>query len=407
MKVNGRWGFELLELARFTALASLPEQNVKAIRAPYLLSQNQRYRVELESSKPIALGVARFAGKAVKLERESDGKVYLTLEPGRQEAGPTRLEVFAGEDASAHQRVLSQEYWVVSGSNFHVVWPQGSKAVQLVSDRAELAKALLGVEEIRVASAVFRRRSTDSVIFDATAPLPEEIPPGSKAEIVFREAAQGTVPNVHLETPSPPSEVTFQLYPRASNRAEGYQILLPPESGLLALGSPTEFRLRASSAWPGQTKLEMELVGPNGQKQSQKYSSSPKSGEQLLREKGALLFGEFTPTATGQLVGRLSSPVRNTELLLEWSKATEWTVVDLPRIRGVEIEQDLALLSGEDLDVTISQVFRSEKDATGVPLERRSDGAYQVSLPGLDPNEFWVTLSDDPTDRRLKVSKKR
>ena len=405
VKVNGRWGFEPLELARFTALASLPEQSVKATKAPYLLSQNQRYRVELETTKPIALGEAKFAGRPVKLEREPDGKVYLTLEPGRQESGPTRLEVYAGTDTAAHQRVLSQEYWVVSGSNFHVVWPQGSKTVQLVSDRAELAKALLGVEEIRVASAVFRRRASDSVLFDATGPLPEQIPPGAKAEIVFRESVHGAVPNVHLETPTPPNEVVFQLYPRASQRVEGYQIQLPPESGLLALGSPLEFRLRASSAWPGQTRLELELVGPNGQKQSQKYSSSPKGGEQLLREKGALLFGEFTPTATGQLVGRLSSPVRNTELTLEWTKSTEWTVVDLPRLRGVELAEDQILLSGEDLDVTISQVFRSESEPTGAALERRSDGTYEVSLPGLDPTEFWVTLSDDPTDRRLKVSR--
>lgn len=408
VKVLGQWGFEPVELAHFKALASLPAGDLKAHGAPYLLSQNQRYRVDLVSSKPVALGTAKFAGRAVKVERGSEGRATLTLDPSRLEVGPTRLEIYAGDDTAAHQRVLSQEFWVVSGSNFHVVWPQGSRTVQLVSERVELAKVLLGVEAIRVGDVTFARRDAESLLFDATMPLPKEgMPAETRAEIVFQEASRGTVSNVHLETPKPPAEVFFQLYPRSAPLGDlAYAIELPPESGLLALGRPTEFRLRASTAWPGQTRLALDLVGPNGQSHGQSYSSSPKSGEQLLREKGTLLFGDFTPAATGKLFCRLNSPVRDTELFLEWRLPTEWTVVDLPRLRQVDNSPEgVVILKGEDLDVAIAQVFAGEGGGEGAPLRRRSDGTYEVSLEGLDPREFWIALSDDPQARRLRVTR--
>lgn len=407
VKVLGQWGFEPIELAHFKALASLPEGGLKVDGAPYLLSQNQRYRVDLSSPRPVALGTARFAGRAVKVERESDGRAALTLDPSRLPVGPTRLEVYAGNDTAGHQRILSQEFWVVSGSNFHVVWPQGSKTLQLVSDRAELAKVLLGVESIRVGDMTFVRRNAESLLFDTTTPLPAEGPTETKAEIVFQEASRGAVSNVHLEIPKPPTEVSFLLYPRSTPAGNlDYSIELPPESGLLALGRPTEFRLRASTAWSGQTRLELDLVGPNGQSHRQSYSSNPKSGEQLLREKGILLFGDFTPAATGTLICRLSSPVRDTELSLEWRLATEWLVVDLPRLRQVDEGPDgVVILKGEDLDVTIARVFATEEGTEGAPLQRRSDGTYEVSLEGLDPREFWAALSDDPQARRLRVTR--
>ena len=407
VKVTGHWGFEPVTIAQFKALASVPEDSVTLLNAPYLLSQSQHYWVELQTPKPISLGVAKFAGRPVKIEEGAGGRIQLTLEPSRAESGLARLEVYAGQDTAAHQRVFSREFWIVSGSKFHAVWPQGSKSLQLISDKVELDKVLLGVAEVRVGESVFARRNSESKLFDLTTEnsATEKDPLEVKAELRFAEASRGAVPNVHVERPGPPAEVAFELYPRTgSTSGLPFAIELPPESQFLALGSPTEFRLRASSAWAGQTRLNLDLVGPNGQKQSQVYSSRPQSGERVLREKGVLLFGDFTPQATGKLLCQLTSPVPDSELTLNWALPTDWTVVDLPKIRSVESSEGRVVLKGEDLDVTLSGIY-AEPEGDGAPLSRRPDGDYEVQLSGLDPSEFWISLSDDPISRRLRVSR--
>lgn len=418
IKVLGSWGFEPLLLAHFYALASLPEGELKAVNAPYLLSQGQRYRVEFLRSKAVALGTVRFGGRKVIMERDREGEAYVTLEPDKFPTGLTTLEVFAGTDTSGAARLLSQDFRVVPGYHFHVVWPLGSRSLQLVCARSELREALREVTEVRVGELIFSRESSDSDRFELSAAgVLDEVAPASTAELHFAEPDRGAVSSVHLERPAPPEQVAFELYPHSrsgpgSSSAKRsdvgslseHFVELTPESQLLAVGQSSEFRLRAGSDWPDTTTLRLELVSSGGQTKDHSYSVSAK-GEERLQQKGALLYGEFTPSAPGRLSCRLSSPIAQTDLRLEWDLPTDWTVVELPQIHQVRVGETV-MMKGENLDVTVARVYRAKDpavDPEGAAPRRAPDGSYTVDQPWLNPAEFWICLNDDPNRLRLRV----
>ena len=392
VRVQGQWGFEPLPLVEFTALKGGAE--LSAAGAPFLLSQSQRYRLQLESPSPVAIGHARFAGREVKVEREG-GRPYLSLDPGRVTPGKTRLEVYAGQGPDPANLLLSKDFYVASGSNFHVLWPRGSHRCELVCREAELEPVLSKVTAIRLGGATFERQPGSAIFVTPKAPEA-----AAQAELLFSDSALGTVPSVHVETPTPHRRADLQIYPLGRDAGQAYVLDLDPsKSHLLANQARAEFRLRGGEPWPDGSKLVLELVGPGGQVAAQPFSAQPASGEERLRLKGELLFGDFTPRATGKLRCRLSTPISGSALPLEWTLETDWQVVDVPTLRRVSFEEGFVTLEGTDLDITIARVYASESDPQGAELVRQADGSYRAGLTDLDPNTFWLELADAPGQR--------
>ena len=386
VRVSGRWGFDELSLANLHVLRSA--ESLKLTHAPYLLSQGQKYRLALQSEFPVAIGQARFAGRPIQVEG-----THLQIEPGRGSVGPAKLELYAGDKPDAGNLLLSQDFWVVAQSSFHVLLPQGGSRCELVSKDEELSRVLQDVKAVRVGKTLFHREGER--LFSTAQPSGAE---GETAELIFENEVRGSVDGVYLARPRPPREVDVQLYPRARRtQSKAYRIELDPARHLLASGQPYEFRLRSPQAWPGGTSLTLELRGPAEQVTRTEFG-------QELRVKGDLLFGDFTPRSSGDLVCRLSSPIPESRLPLEWSVASPWKVVDLPEIRRITMQNGVAILEGEQLDVTVARLFSSANDPTGSPLERRPDGTCQVALPDLQPEEFWLELTDLPgPEHRLRV----
>lgn len=400
VKVVGRWGFDPVPLVEMEALRAVAEKNAVTMpNAPYLLSQGQRYRLNLHSNTPIAVGRARLAGRDVKVERGS-GDLQIALDAARLPEGPASLEIFAGQSTGASNLVHRQEFWVISSSNFHVLLPQNSKTCQLMVRQPELEKALDGAQAVKVGSTLFRRRP-GTFLFDATEPLS----PGRSelsADLLFEG---GRVSQVHLERPETPGEVTLELFSRPSPSRPPYRVELPPH--LLARGEPIEFRLRSPRPWRGGTELIIELLGPADQVMGQSFSATPGPAQRPMRVKGNLLFGDYKPKGTGLLSCRFRSPLESSSLALEWGQTTPWRVVDVPRITQVSRRDNILYLRGQDLDIAISRVFHHPdpgQDPEGARLQRLPDGRYAVTLTGVEAEEFWIELSDLPGEgRRFRV----
>lgn len=400
VRVSGGWGFEPLELATFTALRSVPQGGLSIPDAPYLLSSGRRYRWELRSPFPIALGKIRLDGREVALEPGQPPR--LSVEPGRAKEGPVKLEVFAGRSTEPAGLILSQEFYLMSASSFHVLWPEGSTRCELIVKGVEVAKALAGTKTIKLGSVTFQRSSPDSLIFDSSTSAPAAAH-GQQAELLFE--GQGAVSGVHVERPSPPRGVELQLFPRRAGETPSNRFEIDLEPGkrrLLARGAPAEFRLRSTVPWPGDTELVLEAVGPAGQKVEQSYRVRPGAEQAPLRIKGELLFGDYTPQGAGTLRCRLRSPIPGSKLWLEWTLETPWRVVDLPELSEAAVRDAEGVLEGENLDITISKVFLSpdpSADPVGFDLARRPDGSYLLPVAGFNPDSFWVELGDLPGQR--------
>lgn len=400
VRVVGQWGFDPLPLADLQALRSVPDGAVSVPNAPYLLSQGQRYRLDLHSEVPIALGRARLGGREVRLEAEQETP-QVVLEPGRLPDGPASLEIYAGQVMEPPYLVHRQDFWVISNSNFHVLLPEDSSTCQLVVRQPELEKALDGAQTITVGSSSFRRRP-GTLLFDRAGD--GEPGPADSAEILFD---RGRVADVHLERPRKPGEINLEIFTRSPLGSTPYRVDLP--SNLLARGKMAEFRLRSRQPWRGGTELSIELLGPADQVERQTFSATPGPERCLMRMKGNLLFGDYTPGGTGALVCRFRSPLENSQLSLEWSQTTPWRVVDVPEISNAVQFQDTVYLQGPDLDIAIRRVYRdpdADQDPDGASLQRLPDGRYAVELPGLNAQEFWIELSDLPSDgRRFRVAR--
>ncbi len=399
VKVLGQWGFDPLELASFTALRSVPPGGLTLPDAPYLLSSGRRYRWELRSPFPIALGKVRLDGREVALEATQAGQPpRLTVEPGKGKEGPVKLEVFAGQSTDPANLVLSKEFYLMSSSSFHVLWPEGSPRCEVITKGPEVAKALAGTRTIKLGALTFHRSSPDSLIFDSLSST--LIPPKAEeqAELLFE--GHGAVSGVHVERPSAPKGVELQLYPRRGAPAPSSPFEVDLEPGkrqLLARGAASEFRLRCLSPWPGETELTLEAVGPAGQKVEQAYRIRPKSEQAPLRIKGELMFGDYTPQGSGALRCRLRSPIAGSQLWLEWTLDTPWRVVDLPELAEAENQGTVGMFEGENLDITINKVFLSPDpavDPRGTDLERLPSGSYLLMVEGFNPDDFWIELGD-------------
>lgn len=403
IRVRGQWGFDELNLAELTVLRSGAE--LTAHGAPYLLSQSQRYRLILSSATPVAIGHARFAGREVPLERDGERR-YLVLDPSRVAQGETGLEVYAGQGPEPANLLLSKDFFVASGSNYHVIWPRGSDRCELVCQDPELRPILNKIRQARLAGAAFQREGDSTIFRTAEAP---KAAMARVAELIFADPGMGVVPGVHLEIIEPPRRAELQIYSLKGPSGEAYRIDLDtPSSHLLASRTRTEFRLRGSSAWPEGTRLTVELLGPGEQAARQTFSTRPNQGEECLRLKGEILFGDFVPKSAGALRCQLSVPVKGgSNLPLEWTLETDWKIVDLPVIQEVTVQEGTLSLQGEDLDITVSRIFRCQDDPIGAELTRKSDGSYRVQLPELDPDDFWLELRDAPGQRfRVRSSKK-
>lgn len=401
VKVLGQWGFDPLELASFTALRSLPQGQIGLPEAPYLLSAGRRYRWELRTPHPIAIGKVRLGGREVKLEPGAPPR--LLVEPGREGEGPVQLEIFAGQSTDPAQKVFSKEFYLVSSSSFHVLWPEGSPRCEVIVKGPEVAKALAGTRTVTLGPLTFHRSSPDSLLFDSLN-NPLVVPKaGEQAELLFE--GHGAVSGVHVERPTRPTGVELQIYPRRGGQPAPGPFEIELDGGrrqLLARGAGAEFRLRSPQPWPGDTELVLEAVGPAGQMVEQKYRIRPGTDQATLRIKGELLFGDYTPPATGQLRCRLRSPIANSKLWLEWTLGTPWRVVELPDLLDAERQGTVGMLEGENLDITIAKVFLSPDpvlDPKGADLERLPSGSYLLKVDGFDPDLFWIELGDLPGQR--------
>jgi hypothetical protein len=391
VRVSGRWGFGPLPLASFVALRSLPAGSLTMPNAPYLLGQNRRYRLELQSATPLAIGRPRFAGREVKIEVDG-GKPYVVLEPGRTAIGPTKLEIYAGQGMEAANLLLAQEFWVIAGSNFHVLLPAGAATCELIAEHPDLGQALEGVQAVKIGSTTFQRRP-DTLLFSAPqAPTDADLKE-PRAELLF--AQHGSVPDVHLEIAKAPTGLNLQVFSNTRTPFGPYQIEL--EKHLMANGVLSEFRLRSNAPWAGETVLDLELQGPAGQTVRQSFAANPQADQKALRIKGDLLFGDFQPQGAGRLACRLRVPIAGSQLPLEWTVPTPWQVVDVPKIQAAYQQGQEAVLEGEDLDITIARVFRSADpaiDPQGAVPERQASGGYRLDLSDFNPDEFWIELSD-------------
>lgn len=405
VKVSARWGFQTVPVASFTALRSSANNPLTLPRAPYLLSQGQKYRLELTTATPIAVGKARFAGKEVKIALD-ESPPRLLLDTARAPVGPVQLEIYAGQSYDPSHLLLSQEFWVVSSSAFHAVLPEGSSRLELVTKHNELLKALDRVTAVKVGETIFSKEH-DSLIFEAPLPPHPFAAEKPKAELLFQE--HGSVPDVHLDIPRRPRGVELELYPQKNVKNQAYDVELWAEQNrLLARGAGYEFRLRSNSNWPSGSELTIEVEQSEGSITKQRFAALPQSDQALLRSKRDVLFGNFTPQETGRVSYRPHLPVEDSKLRLEWTEATEWEVVELPDLVSITALGDGEFeFEGRYLDLTISAVYSSSsasEDPHGSPLERLANGRYRLLLEGFDPKEFWIELGDLEQTKRFRVT---